>query len=191
MSMYLDFRRERKSRIVYQVVNYAITILLAFVLAFCFVYFFFQTTNVVGDSMSPVLEDGNQVILSRSSYFIKKPKRYDIVKFKVTKSEAEHEYIKRVVGLPKETIQIKDGSIYIDGEQLEDVPFDDLILSPGIAAEEFTLGEDEYFMIGDNCNNSEDSRFTNVGAICEENIEGKIIARRDGYQFHKIKSNIE
>lgn len=187
MSMYLDFRRERKSRILHQVVNYVITILVAFVLAFCFVYFFFQTTNVVGDSMSPVLEDGNQVMLSRSSYFIKKPDRYDIVKFQVTKSETEHEYIKRIIGLPKETIQIKDGSVFVDGKQLTDIPFDDLILSPGIAAEEFTLGEEEYFMIGDNCNNSEDSRFTNVGAVSRESIKGKIIARRNGYQFHKIK----
>ena len=87
----------------------------------------------------------------------------------------------------EEKIQILDGSIYVDGEQLNDVPFDDLIVSAGIADEEFILGKDEYFVIGDNCNNSEDSRFTNVGAVTKDSIEGKVIARMKGIRLRKVK----
>lgn len=187
MNIYMDRKRDRRNRIYREVVNYFITILVALVLAFCFVYFLFQTTTVVGDSMSPTLEDGNKVVLAKSAYLFRQPERYDVIKFKITKSKTEHEYIKRIVGLPEEKIQIKDGSIYIDGKKLSDVPFDDLIISAGIADEEIILGEDEYFVIGDNCNNSEDSRFTNVGAVTKEAMEGKVIARFSGIKLHKVE----
>ena len=187
MNIYMDRKREQRTRIFRQVVNYFITVLVALVLAFCFVYFLFQTTTVVGDSMAPTLEDGNRVVLAKNAYLFQKPQRYDVIKFKITKSKTDHEYIKRIVGLLEEKIQILDGSIYVDGEQLNDVPFDDLIVSAGIADEEFILGKDEYFVIGDNCNNSEDSRFTNVGAVTKDSIEGKVIARMKGIRLRKVK----
>ncbi len=187
MNLYMDRKRDKRARIIREIVNYAIIIILALALAFCFVYFLFQATTVVGDSMSPTLTDNDKVVIMRSAYIFSKPKRYDVIKFKIKKTENEHEYVKRVVGLPKEKLQIRDGSIYIDGKKLTDVPFDDLIVSAGIADEEIELGEDEYFVIGDNCNNSEDSRFTNVGTVTSEEIEGKIIFKLNGFKIVRIE----
>lgn len=187
MDFYGDRRKDKKREIIREITNYLVLILAALVLAFIFVYFGFQTARVTGDSMAPTLQNEETVILSKSSYVLFSPKRYDIVKFKVVKSKTEHEYIKRIVALPKETIQIKNGVIYVNGKKLKDLPFDELITSAGIADEEFTLGEDEYFVIGDNCNNSEDSRFVNIGAVSKEDLEGKVIAILDGWKWKKIE----
>ena len=90
MNIYMDRKREQRTRIFRQVVNYFITVLVALVLAFCFVYFLFQTTTVVGDSMAPTLEDGNRVVLAKNAYLFQKPQRYDVIKFKITKSKTDH-----------------------------------------------------------------------------------------------------
>jgi signal peptidase I len=183
----MDRKRERRSFVYREILNYAITVVLALLLAFFFVFFLFQTTTVSGDSMSPTLSNGTRVILEKGAYLFGEPERYDIVKFTIRKSDVEHAYIKRIVGLPKETVQIVNNRILIDGKELSDVPFDDLILSAGIAEEEITLGDNEYFVIGDNCNNSEDSRFTNVGAVTKDEIEGRIAWQIDGIRLHKVK----
>ena len=187
MEYYLNRKRDRKSEIVQTIINYVILVLVALVLAFCFVYFLFQTTKVVGDSMSPALKDGEHVVLARSAYLLHKPKRYDVIKFTVKKSSAEHQYIKRVIGLPKETVRITDGAVYINDKKLADTVFTEDIVTAGIAEDGITLGENEYFVIGDNCNNSEDSRFTNIGAVTKEAIEGKVIARISGLKLKKVQ----
>ena len=87
----------------------------------------------------------------------------------------EYYEIKRVVGLPEETVRILNGDIYINGERRSDVPFTMAIQISGIAEEEITLGENEYFVMGDNVNNSEDSRYTNVGNIAKTEITGKVV----------------
>ena len=74
-------------------------------------------------------------------------------------------------------MQIKNGRIFIDGKALTDLPFDDLVMTEGLALDGVDLGEDEYFVMGDNCNNSEDSRYVNIGNISDKEISGKIVFR--------------
>lgn len=136
--------------------------------------FGFQRSVVEGESMRPTLESGDNIIVTRFSYYFNaEPKRYDIVVFTYDKANDVH-YIKRVIGLPGETVQIKDGYVYINGEKLQDDVYG---LAPmtnaGIAVEPITLGDGEYFVLGDNRNESSDSRVADVGVIYKKQIEGK------------------
>ncbi len=136
---------------------------------------FFSSATVEGESMNPVLQEGDRVITSH--YIFSSPKRYDIVVITIDRAEDIH-YVKRVIGLPGETIQIKDQKIYINGELLEDdiygsSPIDD----PGIAVDPITLGEKEYFVLGDNRSVSADSRKETIGVISKGQIRGKVVFR--------------
>ena len=102
------------------------------------------------------------------------PKRYSIIAFHPNGVKTSKIYVKRVIGLPGETIQIHDGKVYINGSVLEDDVSKDDILTAGLAAGELTLGENEYFVLGDNRNNSEDSRFANVGVVKKDDIVGSV-----------------
>jgi signal peptidase I len=138
------------------------------------VNFGFQRSVVEGESMRPTLESGDNIIVTRFSYFFNaKPKRYDIVVFTYDRANSVH-YIKRVIGLPGETVQIKDGCVYIDGEKLEDDVYGlAAMTNAGIAADPITLGDGEYFVLGDNRNESSDSRVADVGIVYKDQIEGK------------------
>ncbi len=140
--------------------------------AYLIVTFVGQRTQVSGSSMETTLSDGDQLIVDKMSYRFRDPKRYDIIVFPY-QYEPDTYYIKRIIGLPGETIQIIDGYIYIDGEQLDEHYGNELMNDPGIAAEPVTLGEDEYFVLGDNRNNSQDSRAVNVGVIHRKDILGR------------------
>lgn len=130
-------------------------------------------TKVSGRSMETTLQDGNQLIVDKISYRFKDPKRYDIVVFPY-KYEANTHYIKRIIGLPGETVQVKDGYTYINDKLLEsDVYGAELMDSPGIAETPIVLGEDEYFVLGDNRNHSADSREPNVGIIHRKDLTGR------------------
>lgn len=187
MNLYMDRKREKRGRIVREIVSYLFAIVIAVLLAFVFVFFVMQTTKVKGDSMSPNLNDHEKVVLFKSAYLIGKPNRFDVVKFTLTKSEEEHHYIKRVVALPGETVQIKEGVLYVDGKKLKGLPFDELIVSEGMLGKEMTLADNEYFVLGDNVNNSEDSRFANVGAIKKSEIDGKIIGIVKGWKVYAFE----
>ena len=140
--------------------------------AYLIVTFVGQRTQVSGSSMETTLSDGDQLIVDKISYRFRDPKRYDIIVFPY-QYEPNTYYIKRIIGLPGETIQIIDGYIYRDGEQLDEHYGNELMNDPGIAAEPVTLGEDEYFVLGDNRNNSQDSRAVNVGVIHRKDILGR------------------
>lgn len=157
--------------------QWLIAILVVVVLGYAIVRFGFQSVTMVGQSMSPALENHDVVFINKIMYAFQSPKRYDIIAFKKKDDEDGYFNIKRVVALPGETIRIEEGKIFINGEERVDVPFEDLIMTEGLAVDELTLGESEYFVIGDNCNNSEDSRFVNIGNVTESEISGKVFFR--------------
>ena len=123
--------------------------------------------------MEPVLYNGQGILINRFIYRLTSPKRGDIVAFLPNGNKNSHYYLKRVVGLPGETVQIIGGYVYINGELLLEGENYDKIADPGIAENEIILGSDEFFVLGDNRNNSEDSRSGNIGAIKKETIAGK------------------
>ncbi len=152
-------------------------LLVAVIIAFLIVRFVGQRTEVIGSSMLPTLEDGNNLILDKISYKIHEPERYDIIVFPFRNNSGKN-YIKRIIGMPGETIQIDtDGNIYIDGEILYETYGLEIIKNPGNALEPITLSADQYFVLGDNRNNSEDSRFSEVGLVSRDEIMGKVWLR--------------
>lgn len=160
-----------------EVGHWVIAILIVVILAYSIVTFCVQTVTMVGQSMSPALTNQDVLILNKTAYFFKKPKRFDLVAFKLKEEQDGYFNIKRVIGLPGEKIQIMNGKIFIDGEVLKDLPFEDLIMTEGLAVSEIELGNEEYFVLGDNCNNSEDSRYVNIGNIAKKEIRGKVVYR--------------
>ena len=142
-------------------------------LAFVAVWYYGQKISVVGDSMNPVLYNGDVVLANRVTYTASSPKRGDIIIFKPKGNENSHYYVKRIVGLPGETIQIIENHVYINGEKLEEDYETTNIDDVGIAGEEITLGNDEYFVLGDDRANSEDSRDADIGAVKRDYIYGK------------------
>ena len=123
--------------------------------------------------MKPVLQNGDVVLVNRIVYNATTPKRGDIIVFKPKGNENAHYYIKRIVGLPGETVEIIENSVYINGEKLvEDYKTTD-IDNVGIVSEKIKLGSDEYFVLGDDRENSEDSRSADVGNVKRSYIYGK------------------
>lgn len=137
-----------------------------------------QRTIVDGPSMEDTLHDGESLLVEKISWHFGWIDRFDIIVFYPYGREVEEEYyVKRVIGLPGETVQIIGSEIYINGEVLEENYGKDPITNPGRAAEPITLGEDEYFVLGDNRAVSLDSRYDSVGNVKRENIGGKAIFR--------------
>ena len=156
-------------KFLYEIKDYIII-----VVAVILIRSFIVTPAVVdGASMDDTLKDGQLIIINKINYRFNDPKRFQIV---VVKNEKESDkIIKRIIGLPGETVKIDDdGNIYINGELLEEYYGREVIEDPGMALNEITLGEDEYFCLGDNRNNSIDSRFEQVGCVKEKDILGHV-----------------
>lgn len=140
--------------------------------SFLIVRYVGQRTEVIGSSMVPTLEDGNQLITDKISYRFKDPERFDIIVF--PHQPMNEYYIKRVIGLPGETVEIDgDGTIYINGEILEEEYGYGQTLPQEIEGKKVVLGEDEYFVLGDNREISLDSRYSDVGNIPRSIIIGR------------------
>lgn len=166
--------RSLKTEKVKTAIEWGIEIIVVCILAWMLVSFFGQRVSNAGDSMSPVLKNGDVVLINRIVYDARKPKRGEIIAFRPNGNENAHYCIKRVVGLPGETVQIKDGKIYIDGKvQKKNVYTSDLDFA-GIAEKKLTLGETEYFVLGDNSAGSDDSRLADIGNVKREDIGGKV-----------------
>ena len=163
---------ENKSNPLRELAGMLVYIIIVLAVTFLFITFVGQRTHVSGESMENTLDDGDQLIVDKITYRFKDPERFDIIVFHFHYKENTY-YIKRIIGLPGETVQIADGLIYIDGEVLQESYGREVIQDPGLAAEPITLGEDEYFVLGDNRNQSSDSRDPSVGLIHRDEIVGR------------------
>ena len=141
------------------------------IIAVFFAIYLCDEATVVGSSMASSLEDGQVVLINKMAYKLTSPERYDVIVYK-SKTNDEKYVIKRIIGLPGEKVKIEDSKIYINGEAVEDEYFNGSYES-GQASTEIELLEGEYFVLGDNRNLSEDSRFDYIGNIYEEDIVGK------------------
>lgn len=158
----------------------------ACLLAFVSVWYFGQQVSMVGDSMKPVLYNGDVVLVNRIVYNATTPKRGDIIVFKPKGNENDHYFTKRIVGLPGESVEIIENRVYIDGEKLEEEYETTDIDDVGIADEKIQLAGDEFFVLGDNRASSEDSRNADVGNVKREYIYGKawfVISPRKDFGF--------
>lgn len=159
-------------------------------LAFVSVWYFGQQVSTVGDSMKPILGNGDVVLVNRIIYNATTPKRGDIIIFKPKGNENVHYYTKRIIGLPGETVEIMENRVYIDGERLEEEYETTDIDEVGIVTEKVKLAGDEYFVLGDNRASSEDSRNADVGNVKREYIYGKawfVISFGDHFGWIKHK----
>lgn len=162
----------------------SIYLLIVLVMTFLVVTYVGQRTKVSGASMEPTLSDGDNLLVDKISYRFSEPERFDIIVFPFRYAEKTY-YIKRIIGLPGETVYIDDeGQIFINGELLTESYGKEVIADPGRAYEMLTLGEDEYFVLGDNRNNSSDSRDPVVGNIHRDELIGKAWMRI--YPFYKM-----
>jgi len=160
-----------------EIVSTSLYLLVVLCVAYLIITYVGQRTQVSGSSMETTLSDGDNLLVDKLSYRFKEPQRFDIIVFPF-QYETHTYYIKRIIGLPGETIQIDtDGNIYIDGELLEEDYGRETIQNPGRAIDPITLGDDEYFVMGDNRNNSRDSRDSAVGNIKRSDIIGKAWVR--------------
>ena len=185
-----DYKKVKKPKsqevnIVKELLSLIIYIGIVIILCYCIIEYVGQRTTVNGRSMENTLQDGDNLWIDKFTYHFKDPKRFDVIVFPY---EDDVYYIKRVIGLPGETIQIlKDGAIVIDGKVLVESYGKEVIMDSGTASEPLTLGEDEYFVMGDNRNDSRDSRWADVGNINKSDIIGKAVYRLTPFsKFGKI-----
>lgn len=171
----LNFYHKKKkisAALIREIFSWITVVFLAVFLAFVLTYFVGLRTTVIGVSMEPSLTNGQGILVNRFAYRMLSPKVGDVVVFLPNGNLNAHYYVKRVVAVPGQTVLIEDGILYVDGE-----PFDeevtDLIASAGIAENEVKLSGDEYFVMGDNVNSSEDSRSANIGPIHKNTIVGR------------------
>lgn len=148
---------------------------IAILLAFMITTFMLQKTTMWDESMEPAISQDTKVIANKAAYLIGKPKRNDVVVFKKNGDEHNYYNIKRIIALPGETIQIINGIVYINGDPLDEKIKADPIVTEGLADEQITLEKGEYFVLGDNRNKSEDSRYSSVGIVSKKEILGKVL----------------
>ncbi|MDE7210248.1 MAG: signal peptidase I [Lachnospiraceae bacterium] len=176
-------RRKRRRSVAAKIFIWIVQIAAVVLLAYFIINVVLEKTSVLGDSMESTLSDGDMIIVNKFSYLFGNPKRGDVIVFKQSGSEHDYYDVKRVVGLPGETIQIVDGVVYINGEEMQEKIVCETMLISGLAKDRFTLEEEEYFVLGDNRNNSEDSRFANIGTIVRDEIVGKAWLRLNEFGF--------
>ena len=159
-----------------EILGWVVYIVIVIILTYLVITFVGVRTKVEGRSMENTLHDGDNLIVDKISYRFRDPKRYEIIVFPYKYQEDVY-YIKRIIGLPGETVQVIDGYVYIDGEELDEDYGKEVMETSGIAQEPIKLGEDEYFVLGDNRNHSADSRDASVGVLKREDLVGRAWVR--------------
>jgi len=165
--------KSSKRRLIISIVTYIIELAIVIGIAHGITKYGLMVTTMSGESMEQTLNNGDSILVNKFAYKLGEPKRNDVVVYRQNSSEHSFMNIKRIIGLPGEKVLIKSGRIYINGKELlEDINVE-LMNTGGIAEEEIQLEGNEYFMLGDNRNNSQDSRFSNVGTVVRDDLIGK------------------
>lgn len=172
LSFYNRKKRKVNAAHVKELFSWLFGIVAAVFIAVVLNIFLGVTTNVVGVSMEPTLYNGQRIYINSFLYLISSLKRGDVVVFLPNGNEHAHYYVKRVVAVPGDSVLISSGILYVNGEESPWVT--EKLADAGIAANEFTVQNGEYFCIGDNPGNSEDSRSPNIGPVREADIIGKV-----------------
>ncbi len=172
-------KREEEAQekgVIRELLGWGVYIAFIVVASFLVLTYVGQRTKVDGRSMETTLYDGDNLWVDKLSFRFRDPERYEIIVFPYKYKENTY-YIKRIIGLPGETGQVEVGCVYIDGGKLEEHYGNELMDNPGIAATPITLGDDEYFVLGDNRNHSSDSRDESVGVLKREDLVGRAWVR--------------
>lgn len=171
----LSFYKKKKklnAALVREIASWIFGMLVMVFIAFVTVYAVGMSVSMVGVSMEPGIGNGQKVLINRYAYLLVKPEVGDVVAFLPNGNQNSHYYIKRVVAGPGDTVQIREGRLYVNELQVADVY--DKMAEAGIAENPIVLGTDEYFVLGDNRNNSEDSRSANIGPVKGKDIVGEV-----------------
>lgn len=177
-----------EDRKVRRTLNWIFQILVALVFGILVGISLFQSVTMQENSMEPTLQVGERFFVNRALYKVSSPKRDDIIVYKISGSDDAALHIGRVIGLPGETVQISNGNILINGEVYDENHDFPEISNAGVASSGISLESGEYFILGDNRNNSEDSRYGDIGNINKKYIVGKvwfIISPKDKFGFLK------
>ena len=173
----LSFYQKKKTispKVIKEIFSWLTMTIITVVVAFGFVFIFGMQVKVIGDSMEPAAYNGQTVLVNRLVYKLFGPNSGDIIVFLPNGNVNSHYYVKRVVAVPGDKVQIVDGLLYINGEiQTEDQDKYDKMEDAGIASNEIKLKSGEYFVLGDNRNSSEDSRSANIGIVTTNMMVGK------------------
>lgn len=169
------YQKESKinKNLIKQILDIIISTIITVFIAFVITFIFGSRTSIIGDSMEPGLESSSQVLINKFVYMVTKPQKGDVIVFLPNGNTNTHYYIKRVVAIPGQTVKISEGRLYVNGLATEAESDYDYIIDPGMAESDILLGQDEYFVLGDNRNSSEDSRSGNIGPVNKNNIIGK------------------
>ena len=167
--------KERPDRsLLFHILIWFLEILLVVLIAYGVSHLFFRTVKMQENSMEPTVSVGDTLLLDKMAYRLHSVKRGDVIAYRTTDNENEILHIKRVIGLPGETIQITNGQIMINGQTYREGRNLPAMIDAGIAAEPVTLADDEYFVLGDNRNGSQDSRYGSVGNVRNKRVAGKV-----------------
>ena len=179
----LEDRSKKIKSIVLRVIVTILEVVVVVALAYAITHYGLEKMTVTSDSMNPTLQEEDSVLINKMSYKIHSIKRNDVVV--VQQSGSEHNYysIERVIGLPGETVMIKDGEVYINDKKLKEKSDFPKMENGGLALESITLDEDEYFVLCDNRNEGEDSRNANIGNVLKRDIVGKAWIRMNSFAF--------
>lgn len=172
---YKELNRENRQTNLLRSAVYWITDLVAVIaLAVFVVVFFCERVTIIGHSMEPEMAAGDVVLVDQVRYHFYEPERFDVIVFNKENNGADKTYVKRIIGLPGETVQIINETVYINGVPLQAAGELEKVALYGQAEKEILLGPDEYFVLGDNRESSEDSRFPNIGNVMRDEIRGCI-----------------